>query len=256
MDLSIIVPNYKKGDLLPLQLRLIHKQWSESRDMKIEVIIVDHYSGQPILYNSARYYSQEYPELNISLYDVRENTTFNSNIPFNVGAKRAKGEYLMFLPSDSMPLSPFHKHLDYHHVAGDIILKTGLINLPSFANWMLEYNYNYKKYIGPCPSIAGGSVRTKHYHTVRGISEHQIGAYTQTGLIQALCNFTPITIVCATDLLTIHFDREVHPDAMPPHDIVQSEKFRRKYTEEEKNLSLAERNPHGWGDPPKLQRLI
>ena len=264
MDLSIIVPNYRKEDLIPLQLRLIHKQWMESpREMKIEVIIVDHHSfpepkdgEENPLYELLYAYYVYFHELNISLYDVGENNTFNYNSPFNVGAKRAQGEFMMFLPSDCMPLSPFHKHLEYHNTAGDILLKTGLINLPSFANWILKYDYDFKKYIQPCPSVAGGSVCTKHYHTIRGLSEYQTGTYTHTGLVPALVEFTPITLVAATDLLTIHFDRELHPNAIPPYDPVKNQKLRKKYSEEEKHLTLEQRNPHGWGNPPKLTRLI
>lgn len=261
MDLSIIVTNYKKEDLLPLQLRMIHKQWSESRDMRLEVIIVDHYShiiegDKRIVQNIVSPYCELFPQLNISLYNVGENNTFNSNIPFNVGAKRAKGEFIMFLPSDCMPLSPLHKHLEYHKEAGDILLRTGLINLPSFYNWILKYNYNFKKYILPCPSTAGGSVRTKHYHAIRGLSEYQTGAYTQAGLVSALCDFTHLSLVSATDLFTIHFDREIHPDAMPPYIPKNSQRLRDKYIKDESMLPLEERNPNGWGDPPKLMRIL
>lgn len=261
MDLSIIVSNYRKDDLIPLQLRMIRKQWSESRDMKIEVIIVDHYSHKLVqsyfmLKKFIDYFNKKFPELNISLYIIAENTTFNYNIPWNVGVKRAKGEFVMFLPSDGMPLTPFHKYMKYHEKR-DIILKTGLINLPSFANWILSYDYDFKKYIKPCPSMLGASIRTKHYHTIRGLLESQSGVYTHGGLIPALLRFTPITeIVCATDLLTIHFDREIHPEFELPFDPVEGHKIRGKYAKEEKQLTLEQRNPDGWGESDKLVKLI
>lgn len=100
MDISIITINYKKSNLTILCMNSLYEQFKkEFSENKMELIIVDNASEDDsikILNEDLK--RKEYK--NISVIVSKENAGFGKGC--NVGAKSAKGKYLLFLNNDTV----------------------------------------------------------------------------------------------------------------------------------------------------------
>ncbi len=91
IDISIIILNYNTKKLLQNLLTSIFA--SDLNGLKIEVIVVDNASED----NSSRMVKDKYPQVKVIVN--KENLGFSKGN--NVGVKKAKGKYLLFLNSDT-----------------------------------------------------------------------------------------------------------------------------------------------------------
>lgn len=99
MKLSIITLNFKKSELTLRCLASLHKQFKkELSNDQIEVIVVDNKSpDDSVKIIEAAIKENKYH--NITLYRNKENSGFGPGNDF--GAKKAKGEFLLFLNNDT-----------------------------------------------------------------------------------------------------------------------------------------------------------
>lgn len=99
MDISIITLNYKKPQLTLSCIHSLYKEYkAEFEDNAMEVLIVDNYSQD----NSITLLEQEIKEKNYKNIHVianSENAGFGKGC--NLGAKNARGKYLLFLNNDT-----------------------------------------------------------------------------------------------------------------------------------------------------------
>src|SRR5437762_731821 len=111
MTLSIIILSYNTKDLFKNCLKSVFKNL---KDFDFEVIVVDNdsHDGSPEMVEN------EFKK--VKLIRNKENVGFGSGN--NVGAKQAKGKYLLFLNSDTEVLDngflKMTKYLDSHSKAG------------------------------------------------------------------------------------------------------------------------------------------
>lgn len=90
MQLSIIILSYNTKDLTKICLNSIYNLF---KDKQVEVIIVDNASHD----GSQTMIKKEFP--NVKLIESDQNLGFAKGV--NLGAKNAKGDYLLFLNSDA-----------------------------------------------------------------------------------------------------------------------------------------------------------
>lgn len=97
MELSIIILNYKTKDLTTFCINSIVEQYKKELDEnKFEIIIVDNNSED----GSFEALSKLIPEVkNLKVIKAKENLGFGKGC--NLGASKAKGEFLLFLNSDT-----------------------------------------------------------------------------------------------------------------------------------------------------------
>ena len=100
--LSIIILNYKTPELTIECLKsLVGLYGQELRDNKIEILVVDSGSNDVSVENIKKYVLSVGGE-NIFLFQSKENVGFGRGC--NLGAKTAKGKYILFLNSDTKTL--------------------------------------------------------------------------------------------------------------------------------------------------------
>jgi len=99
MDLSIIILSYNTKDLTVACISSIVAQYKQELDnSQFEIIVVDNASTDESILSIKKYVSSIKTE-NIKLIENKENLGFSKGC--NLGAKNAKGEYLLFLNSDT-----------------------------------------------------------------------------------------------------------------------------------------------------------
>ena len=99
VNLSIIILNYKTKDLTTNCIRSLVKQYTkELEGEKLEAIIVDNASSDDSV-KSIKYYVSSIKYNSIRIIENRENVGFAKGC--NIGAKNARGKYLLFLNSDT-----------------------------------------------------------------------------------------------------------------------------------------------------------
>lgn len=97
MELSIIILNYKTKELTTTCLNFIVEQYKKELDEnKFEIIVVDNNSNDQSFETLS---SLESTISNLRVYESKENLGFAKGC--NLGASKAKGEYLLFLNSDT-----------------------------------------------------------------------------------------------------------------------------------------------------------
>lgn len=87
---SIIILSFNTSDLI---LKCLHSVFTHIKSVNFEVIVVDNASKD----DSVQRIKKEFPK--VTLIESKENLGFGNGI--NLGAKSAKGEYLLFLNSDA-----------------------------------------------------------------------------------------------------------------------------------------------------------
>ena len=246
MDLSIIITNYKKSDLLPICLRLIH--WAKE-DYEIEIIIIDDHSDDN--YNNCKTIVKTFQEeqkrtlikdvqqeLDIQLYGLKERSkTLSYIIPLNVGIKTATGKYLMNLPSDTAPITSFRHIFQEHQQHDGLYLYANLIHIPFSFTGAPTF-----------PSFAGSTLRTDYVKQIRGFNEEVIGPH---GAFQdRLIRDTGITHrKIGQNFRCLHFVRELHQGSFPERENTDSKMlFNRE-------MSLDIVNPDGWGEAETVRLL-
>ncbi len=233
MDLSIIITNYKKSDLLPVCLRLIN--WAKE-SYQIEVIIVDDHSDEN--YDNCQAIVEPFTkDLNIQLYGLKERSkTLSYIIPLNVGMKKAKGKYVMNLPSDTAPLTRFKLLLE-HSMHENIYLYAKLTHIPFSFTGQPTF-----------PSFAGSTLKTEYVRQIRGFNEDVIGAH---GAFQdRLIRDTAVTHRrTSQDFKCLHFVRELHPGSFPDREGTDPQiAYNREMWSEKVN-------PDGWGEAETVRLL-
>lgn len=256
IDLSICVTNWNKSDLLSLQFRLIglaidecnrHMERRGEPHKRFEVIVVDHGSNDnhQALFWDTVFDSDFKNKLNLSAYRM-DNLTLNHGLALNIIIKRAKGKFTMWLPSDCMPLVGLQRFLD-HHVDREIFLKSQIISFPSDA---------YRNFSAQCWSNVGSTCKTKYWHEIKGCDERKHGAYTgeDKTIVGRIIRDTAVTEkICGKNLFTMHFDREVHPEAVHNVDLQLAHETRKKYANQEWETPV---NPDGWGECTTLEKIL
>ena len=97
MELSIIILSYNTKDLTINCLNSIVEQYKQELDKdRFEIIVVDNASSDDSLAAILRLKSKI---SNLKLIESKENLGFSKGC--NLGAENAKGEYLLFLNSDT-----------------------------------------------------------------------------------------------------------------------------------------------------------
>ncbi len=95
LDLSIIILNYNTKDLILECISSIRQQYKDQFDNeKFEIIVVDNNSTDESLS-----FLRKFRFNGFNLIETKENLGFSNGC--NLGAKNAKGEYLLFLNSDT-----------------------------------------------------------------------------------------------------------------------------------------------------------
>ena len=93
---SIIIPTLNEEHFLPLLLSDLERQ----KDKNFEIIIID---GASV--DKTREIAKEFSKrLSLTIHEVNKH---NVSFQRNIGAKKAKGAYIIFLDADSC-ISPFY----------------------------------------------------------------------------------------------------------------------------------------------------
>ncbi len=163
---SVIIPTLNEEKFLPRLLKDLDSQ----RDKNFEIIVADAHSE-----DKTREIALHYKHLPIRFFDnERKNVAYQRNM----GAKKARGRYLVFLDADAGISPTFFSRL---HAFIDI--KKGLLLLPSIApyermgqtkvifpaiNLLLEAAQNLGR-----PFSTGGSfiIETNFFHLIGGFNE-------------------------------------------------------------------------------------
>lgn len=246
MDLSIIITNYKKADLLPVCLRLIN--WAKE-DYEIEVIIIDDHSDEN--YDNCQAIVKAFQqnekenllkdiqkELDIQLYGLKERSkTLSYIIPLNVGIKKATGKYIMFLPSDTAPITSLRHVFQEHQQHDGIHLYAELIHIPFSFTGTPTF-----------PSFAGSTLKTEYARLIGGFNEDVIGAHG--AFLDRLIRDTGVTHrKTSQHFKCLHFVRELHPGSFPERESTAPE------IAYEKEMDLIINNPMGWGSAEAVRLL-
>lgn len=99
MAISIILLNYKKPQLTVDCISSLYDQYkSDIDDGTVEILVVDNHSGDNSVPILKREIQQTYSQ--VKLIENSENAGFGKGC--NLGAKQAKGDYLLFLNNDTV----------------------------------------------------------------------------------------------------------------------------------------------------------
>lgn len=163
---SMIIPTLNEEKFLPKLLKDLEKQ----KNNNFEIIIVDSNSD-----DKTSEEVKKFVNLPISFF---ENKLKNVSYQRNLGAKKAKGEYLVFLDADSRIPSSFTKKLEHA-----IKKKRGLFFVPSMktdnpntepqliidvVNFVFQISQNSKR---PFVLGAGIIIERKYFFTIGGFDE-------------------------------------------------------------------------------------
>lgn len=158
MSFSVVMSNWNRGDVLPISVRSILMQQGIEN---LEIIIVDDASSDDSLQKAVEL-RRKHPDI-IRVFETHKSLTHNICLPANIGFKRAKYEYIVINPSDTIQLLPtnFREHLNL------LRSKPKIISLPHLYN-LLNWDHTIS-------ATAGSCLRREHILKVTGYDERMHG---------------------------------------------------------------------------------
>jgi len=235
VSFSVVVTNWNRADVLPISLKSILVQKGVKN---LEILIIDDASDDESL-EVAKEFRRKHPDI-IRVFETHESLTHNICLPANIGFKRAKYEYVVLNPSDTIQVLDTN-FLEYAKVLSN--------NPKAWADPKLLYLSTWK---GKKQGLAqaGGCTRREWLHKITGYDERMHGhGANEPDLFFRLRLIGVVPVKC--NAFVIHFDKKlVNKIPRRNHDPRNNEIHR----ENAEKQTIAPNKK--WGEHPRLEEIL
>ncbi len=171
--ISIVVTNHQYTNMLPFVLQEIDRQ-EFPYDM-YEVIIIDD-NSLPVeqTITDLKELPSKYPEIDLSIYETHKNVTYNINLAFNIGVRKAKYDVVINNPGDAFQrwqyLSTVSRYFTFFKERKTETAISGYLLCRSVGTDQAYFNLDVRPF-----TDCGLTAKREHFAGIGGYCEQMIG---------------------------------------------------------------------------------